>query len=113
LPQGEPDARAPRVSKLGAMFDSSAVPWLTVYGLWLIGGIAGLVAFLVTAAIVGVIVRRRDRITLKRPRRPLPGAIPPYQPSLGPSRQAPHLGWLLVFLAVALIGAVMVVLWTP
>jgi hypothetical protein len=34
------------------MFDSPAVPWLAVYGPWLIGGIAGLVAFFVTATII-------------------------------------------------------------
>jgi hypothetical protein len=104
------------------MFDSLAAygPWLTVYGPWLIGGIAGLVAFFVTAAIVGVAVRLRDRARLEGPRRPLPGTAQPIQPtplepmrSPAPSRQAPHIGWLLVFLAVALIGAVVVVLSSP
>jgi H+/Cl- antiporter ClcA len=97
------------------MFDS-----FEVYGTWLIGGIAGLVAFFVTAAIMGVLIRRRDRISLERPRRPSPGASQPIQTmplepmrSSAPSRQAPHIGWLLILLAVALIGAVMVVLWTP
>ena len=70
-----------------------------VYGVWLIGGIAGLVAFFVTAAIMGIVVRRRDRIRMGRPR-PLPGTM----------RQAPHFGWLLGFLALALAGAVMVAL---
>jgi hypothetical protein len=56
------------------MFDSLAAygPWLTVYGPWLIGGIAGVVAFFVTAAIVGVVVRQRDRARLEGPRRPDP-----------------------------------------
>src|SRR5262245_1508094 len=67
-----------------------------------------------------VVIRRRDRIRLERPRRPLPGNIQPIQPvplqpmrPRGPSRQTPHIRWLLVFLAVALIGAVVVVLSTP
>jgi hypothetical protein len=102
-----------------AVFDDSPVvysPWLS-YGPVLIGGIAGLVAFFVTAAIMGAVIRRRDRISLERPRRPLPGNIQPMplEPmrSRAPSRQAPHIGWLLILLAVALIGAVVVVLWTP
>jgi hypothetical protein len=104
------------------MFDSLAVygPGLTVYGPWLIGVIAGLVAFFVTAAIMGVVLRRRDHIRRGGPRRPLPGTIQPIQPvplqpmrSREPSRQTPHIRWLLVFLAVALVGAVVVVLSTP
>jgi hypothetical protein len=95
------------------MFDSFAV-----YGTWLIGGIAGLVAFFVTAAIVGIVVRRRDRIRMEQPRRPLHGTIQPTQPmplepmrSPAPAvRQALHVGWLLGFLALALAGAVMVAL---
>ena len=93
------------------MFDSSAV-----YGTWLIGGIAGLVAFFVTAAIMGIVVRRRDRIRMERPRRPLHGTIQPIQPMpLEPMRspavrQALHVGWLLGFLALALAGAVIVAL---
>ena len=73
--------------------------FIEVYGALLIGGIAGLVAFFVTAAIMGIVVRRRDRIRMGRPR-PLPGTM----------RQAPHFGWLLGFLALALAGAVMVAL---
>jgi hypothetical protein len=34
------------------MSDSAAGSWLAVYGPWLIGGIAGLVAFFITAAIM-------------------------------------------------------------
>jgi H+/Cl- antiporter ClcA len=102
------------------MFDSPTVssPLLAVYGPWLIGGIAGLVTFFVTAAIMGIVLRRRDRIRLERSRGPLPGTIQPIQtmplePMRSPPfRQAPHIGWLIL-LAVALIGAVMVVLWTP
>jgi hypothetical protein len=98
------------------MFDS-----FEVYGTWLIGGIAGLVAFFVTAAIMGIVVRRRDRIRMERrplsERRPLPGTIQPIQPmplepmrSQAPARRIPHVGWLLGFLALALAGAVMVAL---
>ena len=98
------------------MFDSFGV-----YGTWLIGGIAGLVAFFVTAAIMGIVVRRRDRIRMERrpllERRPLPGTIQPTQPmplepmrSQAPARRIPHVGWLLGFLALALAGAVMVAL---
>jgi hypothetical protein len=105
-------AREP--ATVAAMFDSLAVygPGLTVYGPWLIGVIAGLVAFFVTAAIMGVVLRRRDHIRRGGPRRPLPGTIQPIQPvplqpmrSREPSRQTPHIRWLLVFLAVALVGA--------
>ena len=80
------------------MFDSFGAS-----GVWLIGGIAGLVAFLVTAAIMGIVVRWRDRIRMKH--RPLPGTTP--APA---ARQALHVGWLLGFLALALAGAVMVAL---
>ena len=87
-----------------------------VYGPWLIGGIAGLVAFFVAAAIMRVVVRRRDRIKLERRRRS-PETIRPIQPippepvqSRVPSKQAPHVGWLLILLAAALIGAVVIVL---
>ena len=104
------------------MFDSPTVssPLLAVYGPWLIGGIAGLVTFFVTAAIIGIVLRRRDRIRLERSRRPLPGTIQPIQPmplepmrSQVASKRAPHIGWLLILLAAVLVGAVLVVLWTP
>jgi hypothetical protein len=95
-----------------AMFDSFAV-----YGTWLIGGIAGLVAFLVTAAIMGIVERRRDRIRMERPRRPAPGTsrpmpLEPMEPMPSPAsrREPPHVGWLLGFLAVALVGVAVVVL---
>src|SRR5262245_26910440 len=98
------------------MFDS---PWLALYGPWLIGGTAGLVAFLITAAVVRVVVRRRDRIRLDRrgslpaTNRPIgPMPLEPTRPP-APFKQAPHIGWLLVLLATALIGAVVVVLGTP
>ena len=81
------------------MFDSFGGMW----GIWLIGGIAGFVAFFVTAAIMGIVLRRRDRIRMKH--RPLPGTTP--APA---ARQALHVGWLLGFLALALAGAVMVAL---
>ena len=109
----------PTSSRDAALFDAPAVPWLAVYGPWLIGGIAGLVAFFVIAAIMGVVLRRRDRIRLERPRRPLPGTIEPIQPmplepmrssASASSRTTPHVGWLLGFLAVALVGAAIVVL---
>jgi hypothetical protein len=89
-----------------------------VYGALLVGGIAGLVAFFVTAAIMGIVLRRRDRIRMERPRRPLHGTIEPTRPmplepmrSPAPAaRQALHIGWLLGFLALALTGAVVAVL---
>ena len=92
--------------------------FIEVYGALLIGGIAGLVAFFVTAAIMGIVVRRRDRIRMERPRRPLYGTIEPTRPmplepmrSPAPAvRQAPHVGRLLGFLALALIGAAIVAL---
>jgi hypothetical protein len=82
-------------------------------GVWLIGGIAGLVAFFVNVAIMRIVVRRRDRIRMDRPRRPLHGTVQPIQPPpLEPIRSpAPlHVGWVLGFLALALAGAVMVAL---
>jgi hypothetical protein len=110
---------SPSFLRDAAMSDSAAIygSWLAVYGPWLIGGIAGLVAFFITAAIMRVALRRRDRIRLERPRRPLPGTIQPMPPeplepmrSPAPRRKPPHVGWLLGFLAVALMGAAVVVL---
>ena len=92
------------------MFDSPTIssPLLAVYGPWLIGGIAGLVTFFVTAAIMGVVLRRRDRIRL--PIQPMP--LEPMRSQVA-SKRAPHIGWLLILLAAVLVGAVLVVLWTP
>ena len=95
------------------MIDSFAV-----YAPWLISGIAGFVAFFISAAIVGVVARLRDRARLEGPRRPLPRTIQhtqpmPLEPMWSPRRKPLHFGWLLGFLAVALVGAAMVLIRLP